>query len=417
MTETTEIPKLKLKPLLYGGYVNMGCDPEFFFTRKGKVIGSEKVLPQEGLKSTEYWGGKFVIDGVQAELNPSPSTCRAAVGNAIRACFKDLHTKILKDNAELSADFSQCIEVSKEEMDSLSEKSKIFGCAPSTNIYNEGKCKTSVIAVDPKKYRGRSAGGHIHLGIYPTANYSYSYGYDDNNSKNNLEKEYLKLAEILVPVLDIVVGNTCVLIDRAESNKERRKVYGKAGEFRTKSYGIEYRTLSNFWLRSHQLTSFVFSLSRLAVHLVQQSTKENDYVKALFDAVKREDVVKAINENDFDLAMKNFKAIEDILVMACEGNFGNYPFSRGHMNHFYYFVNKGVDHWFIKDVMKHWIDCPETHGHGWERWLECVVAGEYKKLKIDLNESKYKNVVPETDKQDYVNGYSKTYHPLMPVET
>ena len=402
---TTEIPKLKLKPLMYSGNLNMGCDPEFFFTRGGKVIGSEKVLPEDGLKSADYWGGKFIRDGVQAELNPTPSTCRAAVGNAIRACFKDLHTKILKDKADISADFSQCIEVSKEEMDSLSEKSKIFGCAPSTNIYNEGKCKTSVIAVDPKKYFGRSAGGHIHLGTYNW------YGYNDDKTA----KDALKGADIMVPVLDIVVGNTCVLIDRAESNKERRKVYGKAGEFRLKTYGIEYRTLSNFWLRSHQLTSFVFGLSRLAYHLVTQSAPGNDYVKALFDAVKREDIVRAINENDFDLAMQNFKAIEDILVAACEGNFGNYPFSRGHMNHFYYFISKGVDHWFSKDVLKHWLDCPETHGHGWERWLECVVAGEYNKLKIDLNDPKYKDAVPEVDKQDYVKGYQGQYKPLMPV--
>src|ERR1035437_2995362 len=177
--ETIEVPKKKkLAPLPYYSDLNMGCDPEFFFTRKGKVIGSEKVLITEKVKADSWsntliertkadsYNGKFIMDGVQAELNPQPSTCRAALGNTIRLCFKDLYDKILKDQVDVSADFSQCIEVDQAEMDSLSARSKIFGCAPSTNVYNEGKTKTSVISVDPKKYLGRSAGGHIHLGTY-----------------------------------------------------------------------------------------------------------------------------------------------------------------------------------------------------------------------------------------------------------
>src|ERR1035437_8127321 len=136
--ETIEVPKKKkLAPLPYYSDLNMGCDPEFFFTRKGKVIGSEKVLITEKTKADSY-NGKFIMDGVQAELNPQPSTCRAALGNTIRLCFKDLYDKILKDQVDVSADFSQCIEVDQAEMDSLSERSKIFGCAPSTNVYNEG---------------------------------------------------------------------------------------------------------------------------------------------------------------------------------------------------------------------------------------------------------------------------------------
>jgi hypothetical protein len=403
--EKSTVTKKKLLPLRYLANINMGCDPEFFFTKKGQVIGSEKVL-SAGKSKADSFNGKFVIDGVQAELNPQPSTCRAAVTNAIRLCFKDLHDKVLAEHKGVSADFSQCIEVSKEEMDSLSEKSKIFGCAPSTNVYNEGKSKTSVIGVDPKKYRGRSAGGHVHLGIHSW------YSYDD--AEQTRVKNNLKNVEVLVPILDIVVGNTCVLLDRAESNKERRKVYGRAGEYRLKDYGIEYRTLSNFWLRSCQLTSFVFSLSRLAVHLVRESKPDNDYVKALFDAVKREDVVKAINNNDFDLAMENFKAIEEILLEACEGNYGNFPFSRGHINHFYYAVDKGLDHWFDKDPLKHWMSLPETHGWGWERWLEVVVGPEYKKLGIEIGNPKYKDFAPEADKQDYINGYGSGYKPMMP---
>ena len=75
-------------------------------------------------------------------------------------------------------------------------------------------------------------------------------------------------------------------------------------------------------------------VSRLSVHLVEQSTPKNDYVKALFDAVERNNIIKAINENDFDLAWQNFLKIEEILCRACEGSFGNYPFPRSIQIHF-----------------------------------------------------------------------------------
>jgi hypothetical protein len=192
-----------------------------------------------------------------------------------------------------------------------------------------------------------------------------------------LEKA-LKSSEIMVPILDIVVGNTCVLIDRDPANIERRKVYGKAGEHRIKDYGIEYRTLSNFWLRSYQLMSFVTGLCRFTTHLVEQSTPDNDYVKALFDAVKRDDVVKAINENDFDLALKNFRAIVPIIEVAAGGMTGSYPLCKGYINAFYHFINKGVDHWFDKDVMKHWVTAPEGHGTGWEAFLMGKVFTEFR---------------------------------------
>ena len=73
---------------------------------------------------------------------------------------------------------------------------------------------------------------------------------------------------LAVKILDIVVGNTCVIMDRAPSQVERRKVYGRAGEYRLPAHGIEYRTLSNFWLRSYQLTHLVFSLARFAINIL-----------------------------------------------------------------------------------------------------------------------------------------------------
>lgn len=404
-TETKTETKPTLNSLCFVQDVLLGGDPEFFFAKDGEIIGSEKVLTNDGIhiKNTDNMhryhpedvvDSQFVIDGVQAELHPRPATCRALLGNEIASCFRNL-SKMMQEKG-VTADFSQCVEVSQKEMDTLSEKNKVFGCAPSLNAYEGGESK---ITVDPKVYRGRAAGGHIHIGnsysMYLTNpeyreqfRAAYELNKDFNNpwmTANRLDKA-LKTSEIIVPVLDIVLGNTCVLIDRNPANVERRKVYGKAGEHRIKDYGIEYRVLSNFWLRSYQLMSFVTGLCRFAVHLVEQSKPENDYVKALFDAVSRDDIIKAINGNDFDLALKNFKAIIPIISEAAGKHTGSYPLTKDYIQSFLYFVHKGVDHWFDADVIKNWVTSPEGHGSGWEAFLMGTV---FKKFRNSLEKTPF----------------------------
>ena len=382
-----------LKPLSFYQQVSLGADPEFFFSKNGSVVGSEKILPEKGLV------GRFVRDGVQAELHPNASTCRALLGNEIHQCFFRLYHEIISQSEDLNIEVDSCVKISQEELDSLSEKSKVFGCAPSDNVHNPEGEKTSKITVDPRKYLHRSAGGHIHLGNTYKTYLDESRGNEYKNDKSftgvynigmRTEKAFGENLETMVKMMDIIVGNTCVLIDRNPNNKERRKVYGKAGEHRKKEYGFEYRTLSNFWLRSYQLMSLVMGLARTAVLLVEQSVEGNDYVKAIFDAVSMKDIIKAINENDFDLAYSNFKKIEPIILEACSGevHVGSFPLHKQTIKYFHYFVSKGMDYWFKENPLVHWIRLPDGHGIGWEGFLQKIVYNDLIKKGIDLNDQK-----------------------------
>ena len=385
-----------IKPLCFSYNVTLGCDPEFFFSNGGEIVGSEKILPEAGLKYDPNKDGcgydgahttppgsesKFIVDGVQAELNPRPNTCRANLGNEIGACFRKLWKDLKDKGKDFNVDFRPLVDITKAELDSLSEKSKVFGCAPSTNIYQ--KAEEAKIKVNPKKYLKRSAGGHIHMGWH--AGY-WGGGADTPKMKNTMAN-----AEVLVPILDLIVANTCVLVDRDPGNVERRKNYGRVGEYRPKDYGIEYRTLSNFWLRSYQLMSFVTGLCRMSCHLAEQSTNSNNYVEALMNAIPREDVIKAVQDNDFDLAYDNFKKIEPILLAAAGMNSHNYPISNDSIKAFHHFVKRGMDHWFSFDSLQHWIKLPEGHGTGFESFLTGTVLPDlttYKETPIDLNEPK-----------------------------
>jgi hypothetical protein len=338
---------------IYISSPNLGCDPEFFFIKHGEVVGSEKVIPSNGILSERGGGSKVVRDGVQAEVNPSPSTCRQTLAYNIASCFATIAKEIQK-TGEIKVDFSQVVKVTKEEMDTLGDKAKKLGCAPSLNTY---RSKATIGVKDVENFMDRSGGGHLHFGI---------------TSK-------IVDAKRLVPMLDLIVGNTCVMIDRDPANAERRKVYGRAGEYRLPKYGIEYRTLSNFWLRDYKLMSMVMGLGRTAISFISSDIKEGYFEKKILKQVTRTNLKNAINNNDVELAKNNFAAIEPILVDMMPSNG---TLSKRNMKYFHHFIKrideKGLEYWFKEDPMTHWTNIHNTHrvGSGWENFLDTIVNND-----------------------------------------
>ena len=351
--------------------ISFGCDPELFLEKDGKIIGSERVLPEAGLTSSNCAKPDIVLDGVQVELNPPPDACRANLGNYLQNAFiaLDRHLKA----AGAKATFSGVVQVDRAELDALSEKSRILGCAPSDNLYG-----TTAININPKTFNTRSAGGHIHIGL-------------------NRVSPWWALKKVdprrLVALLDVLVGNTCVLIDRDPLAAERRKVYGRAGEYRLPPHGVEYRTLSNFWLRSYQLFSLVTGLTRLAVCIIgvtesassfyiPSATNKWDAEKDLLKRLDLSAVRRAINTNDLSLAKTNFEAVkafmrEHTLPEDC-GLCSKY------LDNFDYFTSMieqhGIEFWFPDDPLRHWCNKAEGHGTGWEAF---IVAGVNKRRDLE----------------------------------
>lgn len=336
--------------------ITLGSDPEFFLARRTKVkgkikkviVGAEKVLPEEGLKVKSGWIGrdnKITIDGVQAEINPVSDTCRARHTNEMKRIFLAV-AKQMKKHKGLTIEWAPTVRVTSKEMNSLADKNKEFGCDPSYSAYKE-----QMQFPDPFKCKQRWAGGHIHLG---------------NSDKAGLAWKTLRNPEHTVKILDIIVGNTCVLIDRDPGNKARRKTYGRAGEYRLPPHGLEYRTLSNFWLRSNQLMSFVYALSRFAVEVAASP----ELAEMVIKAVKEKDIRMAINNNDFDKAKANFEKIRFLFEKYA---YADDPLCKENLEAFDVFVKKGIKHYFKQDPLKHWTTVAEGHtGNGWESFLRKI---------------------------------------------
>lgn len=366
----SKVLKTKNKPMkIKFQKINFGADPEFFFTKNGQVVGAEKVLPEKGLTKKyveQNWGddGKIVekevdtgekmviIDGVQAEFNVEPSTCRQSFSGNLHRCFLELEKQTKNKKVDIS--IAQTVEVSEKEMKSLAPASQQFGCEPSKNAYAD----VGISIKDASKYRYRSAGGHLHLG--------------------HMEIPSLKKAltnhKDMARLLDIIVGNTCVLLDRDPGNVERRKVYGRAGEYRTPKHGLEYRTLSNFWLRCYPLASLVLALARFAVNVATSPEAE----KLILDCVDMKDIERAINTNDYKLALENFNKVKGAIAsIGAEGYTDAqliYPLQGERLTRFEYFVEKGVDHFFKEDPMKHWLNPNLINKGGWEKFIDQDIA-------------------------------------------
>lgn len=373
--------------VMFSRDILFGCDPELFFEKGGKVIGSEKVIPEKMPSYLDRYNPAYnstnmgiVQDGVQVELNPRPDWCRAHVGNELAIIFKTLKDHLAKmDDVHIS--FNGVVDVDPAELAALSEKSRTLGCAPSKNVYDKG----ASVSVS-NTYTKRSAGGHLHLGL----------------------PEYMKkYPEGLAVILDILLGNTSVLIDRDPNAAERRKVYGRAGEFRTPKHGFEYRTLSNFWLRSYPLMSFVMGLARLSVDVLRSKVFQEDtpvvrpgvYIEKpsvkLWDteAKLREyvdvgAVREAINTNNLELAKQNYQGVRRFIE-------NHVPLMDSGLDHtklvnFDYFIQmideKGLEYWFPDDPIVHWTEkYTEGHDRGWETFLTNIVG---MKRNVSVNKTK-----------------------------
>lgn len=359
---------------LVGGTVSVlfGSDPELFLANESGIIGAEKVIPKEGLATVASSGWPYpegtskgiVLDGVQVELHPPPAHCRQTFSASLAAIFSTLNETLKKSGA--TASFEPVVQVSKKEMDTLSDSAKALGCMPSLNAHNA----SATVKLSKRDERVRSAGGHIHLGSQAIVRY-----HADTREMN-----------LLASCEDILVGLPCVMIDRDPHAAKRRKVYGRAGEYRLPSYGFEYRTLSNFWLRHYHLLSFVLAQARTAVNVWVTGTPtfssiapyDKNTRDELLSLVDMKQVAKAINTNSLELAAEEWAKVKPWIAGRLTAIHSGLC-TREQLEDFEYFAAKiqehGLSYWFPEEPMVHWTGRGSVRpGYGgFESFLASVV--------------------------------------------
>lgn len=254
--------------------VTIGADPELFLEKDGQIISAEGLIggtKHEPLAISEE--GHFIQeDNVMAEFNIPP--CATAEEMIYNIGFVKDYLEILASMNGAKLNYSASAMLAPEFLNT--PQAKEFGCMPDYNVY-----KKSTNPSPKKNTKLRSCGGHIHI------------GFKDPDQKSS---------EDVVLAMDAVLGLKSLFID---TDDRRREMYGKAGSFRFKSFGVEYRTLSNFWIATDELIKWAFDNTIKAIELVNSGGIEQ--IKSFST-----DIETAINENNKELATVLLEKISKI---------------------------------------------------------------------------------------------------------
>ncbi|MEM4711383.1 MAG: hypothetical protein QXL18_05545 [Candidatus Woesearchaeota archaeon] len=260
--------------------ISLGSDPEVFLKKNSEFISSEVLgIPGDKYNPFKIVEGLSILkDNVMLEFNIPISYTKEEFVNNIKESLL-----IIKDFLGNNIEISEVCSVNFPIEQLMTEHAQTFGCEPDFNCWtleiNKAPCA--------KNKTLRTAGGHIHV------------GYENPD-------EYKSIT--LLRLMDLYLGVPSILLDK---DTERRKMYGKAGCYRFKHYGFEYRVLSNFWIFDSNLVSWVWESTEKVFDIYNNlSEKElESFIKSF-----SKDVIKCINNSDKKLAEKLIKTENLLLV-------------------------------------------------------------------------------------------------------
>lgn len=244
----------------------LGCDPEVFIKDKqGKAISSIGRIGGSKHDPLPIGNGcALQEDNVSVEFNIPPAAFLGDWFHSIKSTMDVIKSKLNQDQLEMLIQAAVVFDQDQLNTSAAWE----MGCEPDYDAY------TGTRNPRPSVRTGmRTAAGHIHI------------GYDNPTRENQIA---------LVKTMDVFTAVTSVIINDDPSTRERMSLYGKAGAFRPKNYGVEYRTLPNFWLRSDHLIEWAWNQTQKAVHflnsgreieasdyeLIQTTIKDQDFYAA-----------------------------------------------------------------------------------------------------------------------------------------
>jgi len=219
----------------------IGADPELFIIEKatGKLVSAHGMLPGDKKNPHRVPHGAVQVDGMAAEFNIDPARTVGEFVRNIKSVMASLQ-EIVGDAYELRA--IPTAHFGKEMIDAQPAEAKELGCDPDYNAWNGGVNPTPNVDTPY-----RTGAGHVHIG--------WTEGQDISLTQHK------QVCEHLIRNLDLYTTPFLKL----EDDVLRRELYGKAGAYRPKSYGVEYRTPSNVWLTSEKNMRLMWKLVRQAI--------------------------------------------------------------------------------------------------------------------------------------------------------
>lgn len=224
----------------------IGCDPEMFVRDQmtGAFVSSFGMVRGNKAKPHPVRGGAIQVDGMALEINVNPSKTQKEFLSNINLVMQQLKMQ-LPPMVDIAAGVPFA-EFSQEIFQNSPPEATELGCDPDYNGWT-GEANPRP---DGDSVNFRTAAGHIHIGWNADVKDPYA------------DKEHFQRCCEMAKQMDYYVGIYSLLWD---ADNRRRSLYGKAGAFRAKSYGMEYRVPSTAWLADPALQAWVFDASLKAV--------------------------------------------------------------------------------------------------------------------------------------------------------
>lgn len=220
-----------------------GCDPELFVRNAdGVYVTAEGLIPGTKAEPFPVELGAVQVDGMAAEFNIDPATTFEEWDRNISHVLKQLQD-MLPEGYTLHAIPS--VKFTEEEFSKAPDCAKELGCSPDFNAWSGDVNSPPRCTEIPTL---RTASGHIHI------------GWTEEAALDDLQ--HIMNCRDLVKQLDWYLGGWSL---KTDTDPTRRLLYGKAGACRYKSYGVEYRVLSNFWIMDRELRLAVWNRLQSAI--------------------------------------------------------------------------------------------------------------------------------------------------------
>jgi len=281
--------------------ITFGSDPEFMLQDvDGNLKSAIGVVPGSKTKRHDLGDGHAAyFDNVLAECSIRPGTSADDAVESHKECFQRY--------AQLVNPYRLTVRASGEypAAECAHKEAQRFGCDPEF-------CAYELAIIDPPTCAGlfRSAGGHIHIGFNGGADFTKNQvAADVNVYELNVAVGWNRLS--VIRMADLFIGIPSLFLDKDPTSRTRRKLYGVAGSHRPcELYGVEYRSLSNFWLARPSLVRLMYGLAQFCVDTVMEDRQH----EAIWDKhLVSEGVRKAINDWDMDAGQDYMRVVREYL--------------------------------------------------------------------------------------------------------
>lgn len=219
----------------------IGADPELFVFKGDEPISAHDLIPGTKADPFPVPGGAVQVDGTAAEFNINPATTFEEFNYNIESVLDHL-AQMLPAGCELRA--APVVIWPEDYFAMLPFAATELGCMPDFDAWTGRRNPKPRLKTMPTL---RTAAGHIHIGFTEGASLQ--------------DRSHIADCRRMAQLMDYYVGAWSTEVDL---DKTRRMLYGKAGACRYKTYGVEYRTLSNFWVLSTDLRREVWERTMAA---------------------------------------------------------------------------------------------------------------------------------------------------------